>query len=516
MPPYIWIDLTGQIEDLPAPGGGTLQKLMARVGGGGEPALSVAALRSRFERLAGDARVRGVLLHIDCDASPAVYQSLRAEIERFRAAGRRVVAYAERFDPFQYYLACACDAIVMPPSAEWGVIGLAGEAVFFKDLLARLGIGVDVVHVSPYKSAGDSWTRTEFSPEARAQAERLLDARFEELVRGIAGGRGLTPEQTRAWIDAAPLGAREACAAGLIDATLYEDELEGWLAQEGAPAKAGALAYWRDVEGAVCLPTQSVHPRNVGVVAVEGMIVRGQGRRSPIPLPLFGAKTAGSKAVVQALRRAERDESIAAIVLFVNSGGGDALASDLIAREVRRVRAKKPVVAYLSSVAASGGYYVAALAHCIVAQPQAITGSIGVITIKPHARGVLDKLAVHRESLARGANAQLYGLVDPLDARARDAFERSMRRVYDEFKAIVAEGRGLPNDAALEEICSGRVWTAAEARERGLVDELGGFDAALRAAAGRAGLPADGRRIGWRRIEADRRAVLPQKDSRPR
>ncbi len=526
--PYVWVDLRGRIDELPSPGG-RAAALQARLGIGGESSISVHALRGMFERLAGDRRVRGVVLRLDCEAFPAVYESLRTEIQRLRAAGRRVIAYAESLQPFQYYLACACDAIVMPPSAEWGVVGVAGEYLFFKDLLARLGIGVDVVHVSPYKSAGDSWARDGFSPEARAQAESLLDARFGELVRGIADGRGMSQEQVRRWIDEAPLGAREAQEAGLIDAALYEDELESWLAPPPAVAEPGprrwlrrtspppptpptttTLAAWRDVEKSLRIPLVRPHPRCIGVVEVDGMIVRGQGMRSPIPLPILGGSSAGAASVVQALRRAERDESVAAVLLFVNSSGGDALASDLIAREVRRVGEKKPVVAYFSGVAASGGYYVAAPARWIVAQSQTITGSIGVISMKPHTRGAFEKLQVHRESIARGANALLYSLADPLDDRSRAALERGMRRTYDEFKAVVAAGRRLPNDDALEEICGGRVWTGAQAQERGLVDELGGFDVALRAAAAQAGLADDARRVLWRRITPGRQALLPR------
>jgi len=529
LPPWVLIEMRGRIEELPAPGGAAAA-LQARLGLGADGAISVHALRRMFDRLSADRRVRGVVLRMECEASPAVFESLRAEVLRFRESGRRVVAYAESFQPFQYYLACACDAVVMPPSAEWGVVGVAGEYLFFKDLLARLGIGVDVVHVSPYKSAGDSWARDGFSPEARAQAERLLDARFDELVRGIAVGRSMPPEQVRRWIDEAPLGARDAQQAGLIDAALYEDELEAWLfsQQTAAPIVKSvasrrlfrrpreaprSLAGWRDVDGTLLLPALAAAPQVIGVVGVEGMIVRGTGMRSPIPLPIplpiIGGSSAGSTTVVQALRQAERDESVAAIVLFVNSSGGDALASDLIAREVRRVRAKKPVVAYLSGVAASGGYYVAALAHKIVAQSQTITGSIGVITMKPHTRRAFEKLQVHRESIARGANALLYSDADPLDERSRAAFERGMRRVYDDFKAIVSAGRGLPNDEALEEICGGRVWTGAQAKERGLVDLLGGFDAALHSAATQAGVPVDGRGVRWRRISPGRRILLP-------
>ncbi len=381
--------------------------------------------------------------------------------------------------------------------------------------------------VSPYKSAGDAWSRTDFSAESRAQAEWLLDARFDELLRGIAVGRGLSLEQVRACIDRAPLGAREAQQAGLIDAVAYEDEIERRIYPVGAtnlarprrslfrkasPAREAApssIIQWRDAERTLRIPSRVRHSRGIGVIAVEGMIVRGGGLRSPLPLPLFGStSTAGSAAVAQALRRAERDDSIAAVVLFVDSQGGDALASDLIAREVRRLRTKKPVIAYMSGIAASGGYYVAALAQQIIAQPLTITGSIGVISLKPNVRDALERLGLHRESLARGANALMFSDA-ALDARTRGALESSLGRVYGEFKAIVAEGRKRPDDAALEEICSGRVWTGAQAQAHGLVDLLGGFDLAVQTAIECAGLTGTKLRVGWRRIESERQPLLP-------
>lgn len=188
-----------------------------------EPPRNVNTLRRTFEQLANDPRIEGVVLRLDCSASAAIYQSLRGLIADLRAAGKRVVAYAEHFGPMSYYLACACDQIVMPPEAEWSVLGFEREYVFLKDALDWAGMGVEAVRVSPYKSAPDQFTQTDFSAESRAQAEALLDAVYETVVAGVAAGRRLSHETARERIDQAPYRADQAVALGLIDATRYED-----------------------------------------------------------------------------------------------------------------------------------------------------------------------------------------------------------------------------------------------------------------------------------------------------
>ncbi len=542
MPSYVVLSLQGELVELPQPKpdipfGSLLSRFVPIPSG--PP--SAHALRIVLERLAADSRVKGIVLKIGCETSPAVYQGLRAAIQTFRASGKRVVAYAEQFGPFQYYLACACDHILMPPTAEWTVLGFAGEYVFFKDALERIGVGVDVVNVSPFKSAGDQFARNDFSEQSRAQAEWLLDARYDALVRGIADGRALSPERVRELIDSAPYDAPQAAAHGLIDAALYEDELERWLepaavvaparkplrdaafklieklspemakqARDAAQPSSAAWISWADADKAVPLLNHDWHAKRIGVVAVQGLITRGPSRGSPLPLPFIGGSaTAGSASVTQALRRAEKDDHIAAVILFVDSSGGDALASDLIARELQRLNAKKPVVALMSGVAASGGYYVAALARHIIAQPLTITGSIGVISMKPHTQGLYERLSLHRSTLTRGANAAVFTDLEPLDARSRAVFERTIGRVYADFKRVVATGRKLPDDGALEDICGGRVWTGAQARERGLVDEMGGFPDAMRKAAELAAIHMPGKRVGWQLISPPRQGVLP-------
>jgi protease-4 len=481
----------------------------------------VRALRQLFEQLAYDERVRGAVLKINCAASAAVYQSLREALFDFRRSNKRLIAYANQFGPLQYYLACACDEIIMPPSAEWDVLGFYNEYVFLKDAIDRLAIKVDVVNVSPFKSAGEPFVRNDFSAEAREQAEWLLQARFDELVRGIAEGRRLEPEQVEALINRAPFSAPQAVELGLLDKTLYEDELNDYLGAELPPPAPGRLQALigrianRVAKGPTGSHEQPAQTRKacvsigmvkrrlrapfvrytkqaIAVVPVEGLIVPGRSRRLPTPLPFFDDELAGAESIIELLRTAEQDDTIAAVVLFVNSSGGAALASDLIARAVRRLKRKKPVVAYMGSVAASGGYYVAALANSIIAQPLTITGSIGVIALRPYTREAFERIGVHRVPLWRGQRAGLFSDVEPVDDEKRQVLADLVARAYQAFKQLVAEGRSIPVEA-LEPICGGRVWTGAQAQARGLVDVLGSFEAAVAKACALAGLPADRR-----------------------
>ena len=512
-PRYVLITLSGEIAEIP-PQRPPTRIPFVRHFLPPDP-LSVNSLRRVLEQIALDPRVEGVVLKLECVASAAVYQSLRTLLLDFRAHGKRLIAYANAFGPFQYYLACACDQIIMPPSAEWSVIGFLREYLFYKDALERLGVGVDVINVSPYKSAFDQFVRNDFSEESRAQAEWLLNAQYDEVVRGIAEGRKLSPEQVRACIDAAPYGAREALSRGLLDAALYEDELEAYLAPaasevpgkkaEGKPRRA--LELYDEAAGVLLIPYVAYAPKLVGVVRVEGTIMEGRSQSFPLPVPLIGNRFSGAETVVQALRSAAEDERLAALVLYVDSPGGGVLASDLIAREVRKLREKKPVVAYMSGVAASGGYYVSALAQRIVAQPLTITGSIGVISMKPNLQKAEGKLSLHHATLQRGEHAGLYSPALPLNADGYTAVAATIARAYDDFKRLVAEGRRL-NVSDLEPISGGRVWTGAMAREHGLVDELGDFTLALQQARDLAGLPAD-RRVRAVNITPPRKFMLP-------
>lgn len=471
------------------------------------PPISVSSLRGLFDQIAFDPRIEGVVLRIGCVASAAVYQNLRQLVLDLRARGRRVVAWATGFGPFQYYLASACDQIVMPPGAEWAVLGLRREYVFLKDALAQLGLSVDVFNVSPFKSAGDQFTRIDFSEESRAQAEWLLEETWRELLRGIAEGRRLSEARVEALINSAPMSARSAAENGLLDAVLYEDELEAFLSpgSESPPNPAGAkarraappvLGLHSDLRRSIPVPYTRYAGKVIAVIGVEGLIVEGSSQSLPLPLPIpvpfVGEQLAGADTIAQALRRAEQDDAIAAVILHVDSGGGSALASDLIAREVKRVRAKKPVVAYMSGAAASGGYYVSAPANAIIAQSLTLTGSIGVIVLRPNAAGVDARLNLHRAVLQRGGRTGLLSASTPLSDDERDAILASLGRAYDDFKQAVTAGRAI-DAGEIEPLAGGRVWTGRQALERKLVDELGDFSRAVDRARELAGLPAEPR-----------------------
>ena len=438
---------------------------------------SLEGLRRRLESISDDERARGVVLRVsNLDAQWAVLEELRREISRYRERGGRVVAYlADTVDSRTYYLACAADEVLLTPLATLNVTGVRTRVDFLKQGLSRVGVEAEVVAVSPYKSAGDPFVRDDFTREAREQAERLLDRRYEELVGAISAGRRLDPASTRALIDGAPYDARGALAMGLVDGVCYEDELPARLGTDGERAQ---VTEWRTARKALLVPVRRSSRRRVALVSLSGTIARGRSRRLPLPLPLVGGEQAGSESVIAALRTAEKNKRVCAVLFHVDSRGGDALASDVIWREVERIRAKKPVVVLMGNAAASGGYYVSAAANHVVARRNTITGSIGVLLIRPVTADLYRRLGVNPVSVERGARA---GLLDPSRSPSSDeldVLEQSLDYTYREFKDRVSRGRGI-EPPQLEGTAGGRVWTGAEARGLGLVDELGGFREAL-------------------------------------
>ncbi|MFN8501763.1 S49 family peptidase [Kouleothrix sp.] len=461
-----------------------------------EPA-SLHGLRRKFQRIAADPHARGVVLKIDgLAAGWATLQSLRDEIARLRLAGKRVVAYLVSADMAGYHAATAADTLVVPPAVMLNILGVRAEVQFLKDALAKIGVTAEYEAVSPYKSAGEPFVRSDISDENRAQLARIVDARFDGFVRAVAADRGLSEDAVRQAIDAAPLSAPAARERGLIDAVLYEDELEAFLAPERAEntdAKARrrpAITGWGYAARALQLPMARRQRKLVAVVPIEGAIAPGRSRNLPIPIPLIGGAQAGAASVIQALRQAERAARAAAVVLYVNSPGGDVLASDLIWREVLRLRRRKPVVVAMGDVAASGGYYVAAPASAIVAQPGTLTGSIGVFSLRPIVAGLLERAAINTVVLSRGARSGLLSAGLPPTDDERQAQRAVVLHYYADFKQRVSEGRGI-GLAQLEPIAGGRVWLGDEAIERGLADQLGGLPEAVARARELAGLPAD-------------------------
>jgi len=489
--------------------------------------LTMQTVNAVFERMADAGNIKGVLLLLrDLGAGLATLQSLRQSIQRLKNAGKDVIVYTPYLDLPNYYVASAAHAIITPPGTEFGVLGLRSETLFLKDALAHAGIHFDIIQISPYKSAFDQLGKEKMSPEFEAQINWLLDDQYDQLTADMAAGRNMSQEQFKALIDSAPYFAQQAQEHGLIDYVAYEDELATLLQQRLNPAptptveEAGAEP--QPVSSAASSvapqtggpennkerPTAKVitlgqarqvllekyrayHPdRYIGVISLEGNIVMGPSRRPPIdlPIPFIGGDFAGEESIVQLLRRAERSKYMAAFIFLVDSGGGSALASDLITRQIEQLSKKMPVLAYMGNVAASGGYHVSAKCTHIMAQRGTITGSIGVISGRLSNTALLDKLSVNQVTIERGKRAGLYRSNTPLTEEERAVMNAGIQQNYHQFKKIVAAGRDIPIEA-LDPICLGRVWTGQQALGHQLIDSQGDFIDAIHKAAELARLP---------------------------
>ncbi len=448
--------------------------------------LSVEELATTLRALAADPRIPGVVIRLGrLDAGPATLADLREALARVRAAGKRTVVWTPQLDSWHLYLAAACDEIVMPPSGAFEAAGLRAEVLFLKDTLARIGLTADLEALGEYEVAPDAYRRSGMTSPHREMLEWLLESLESEIVEAIGRGRGVSSPEVQAWFDAVPLSADDAMAAGIVDAVAYEDELPSRL--------GGQLVPWAQARRRVLRPRQWHTRGQLGIVSIEGTLVMGKSRRAPTPIPLplpFPSQQAGAETIVSALRAAEAHRRIAAVVLHIDSPGGSALAADLIWRQVTQLQTAKPVVAWLGNQAASGGYYIAAPANWIVAQSGTLTGSIGIWGGKVVAGGLWAKIDATPEVVQRGARAGLYSSLEPFGPDERGAVRAQMAQGYARFKARVAEGRGMTDDQ-VEAIARGQVWTGSQALAHGLVDELGGIEAALDKARDLAGLPPD-------------------------
>jgi protease-4 len=439
--------------------------------------------------------LEGVVLRIEgLETGLSGAFALRQQIAKLRAAGKQVVALLTRLDDTAYYLASAADEICVPESAEFAVHGVALELLFMRDALARFGASIDKLAIAEYKNAADSLVRQEMSEPQRRQYSELLDSFSATFREEVAAARGVTPETVGGWIDAGVTSAGQALQLGMIDRVLYEDEL-----------LSGKHRTWREAGRFVPVARRTSAAGRVAVITLSGTIVTGRSARSPLPLPLIGGERAGSETLLQAFRAAEADRSTAAIVFFVDSGGGSALASDLIWREVARIRKSKPVVAVMGSLAASGGYYVLTHADHVIAAPVTLTGSIGVVAAKPVLEDFHARYGFNSEVIRRGRYSLLSSSRKPFDDGERALVQRLNSEVYERFTARVAAGRGLSREQ-VEELARGRIWSGTAALGKGLVDELGDVELGLRRARELAGLPADAR--SWN-VPAAGRLLLP-------
>ncbi|MCC6746369.1 MAG: signal peptide peptidase SppA [Deltaproteobacteria bacterium] len=435
---------------------------------------SVERVERLVTRLCADRKAAGLVVRVrGLKAGLATLRELRETLLRLRSSGKRLVFLLEEAGTREYVLATVGDELLMPEGALLDLRGMSAEFFYFGGLLRRLGVEVEIGQAGRYKSAAERLARAEMSPASREAMERLLEVLFEEAVVTIAEARRVTVERARELVDLGPYDGPSGVAAGLLDATAFADELPARL----APARGGraqivpAAAYarrlrlrWRPL----------LRPRVIAVLPLQGMIVGGESVRFP-------RRAVGDQTIAAALERLGRTRRVAGVVLHIDSPGGGVTPSELMWRAASSLREKKPVVASLGDVAASGGYYVAVACSHIVAQAETITGSIGVLTGKVSVGPLLRRLGIGWHRIRHGARAALHGVGAPLEEAEREALREQLERTYRRFLQRVADGRKRPaEEVAL--VAEGRVWAGRDAVDRGLVDELGGLARAIEVA----------------------------------
>lgn len=472
---------------------GSLPETAGQLGLFGDIQGNLADFVARLDRIANDKAVSGVVLKIrNPDIGPGKVRELRDSISRVRKAGKRITAQLESAASADYLVACACDEIVMPESGEIMIPGVRAEVMFYKGLLDLVGIQPDMLQVGDFKGAAEPYTRTEMSPEFRRQYAAVLDDLYNQMVDMIAADRKLDPAKVRELIDVGVFLPAEAKAAGLIDEVVYDDELKGrWekkleVEKVNLAENYGKKKVNTDFSGMTGMfelfnlmlgtkPTQrTTSNKKLALIYASGIIMPGDSAAS-----LLAGEVLGSETLVKAIRQASEDKTVVAIVLRVDSPGGSALASDQIWRAIQQC--EKPVVASMGDVAASGGYYISMGCDKVFAESGTITGSIGVVGGKLVLKGLFDKVGLKTDVISRGKNSGILSDTSAFSDSERAVWRKLMEEIYRQFLTKAANGRNM-DLAQLEPLAGGRIWTGRQAKDVGLVDEVGTLRDAVAAA----------------------------------
>ena len=466
------VDLTQGLAE------GPRQDRLLRLLVGGEPTLR--DVLDGIETASGDPRVKVLLARVgDDELGLGKIQELRDAIATFRAKGKFALAFADSFGEFgpgtrPYYLATAFDEIWLQPMGNVGLTGLYAEVPFFKGTLDLLGIAPEFEHREEFKTAMNSLTETKMTPPHREEVHALLASIAGQIIHGISEGRKLPEPEVRDAIDRGPLLADEARQAKLVDHLGYRDEVIAH-ARSRAGSAAQLTGFTTYLDGAGRPHREG---STIALIYGSGLIQRAASSANP----LTESNVMAANEMTRAFRAAVRDPAVRAIIFRIDSPGGSVVASESIWREVVFARERgKPVVVSMGDVAGSGGYYVAAAADKIVAEPATLTGSIGVLAGKLVVSDLFRKLGMSTDSAQIGANAAMYSSTSDFSARAHSRLEAFLDETYKGFKDHVASGRHMTQEE-VEEVAKGRVWSGEDAKARGLVDELGGNAVALRLA----------------------------------
>ncbi|MCX7624919.1 MAG: signal peptide peptidase SppA [Candidatus Sumerlaeaceae bacterium] len=441
-------------------------------------------------RLRDDAAVSTVVLELSAlTVGTATVQELRQAVADLRSAGKDVVAVMNDDSQSAYLLASACNEIVMPPSNALLLVGAKVESYFFKKLLEKIGARAEVIHIGQYKAYGEMFTEDDFTTPARENLRAVVDDAYLQLVEAVAAGRRLTSATVEALVDRGPLTAAEALRAGLVDRLAYREEIldeyrltgrkvvssEDYVSDKRSKSDEANLFALFSALSKGTAPARETRFPAVAVVYAVGPIVPGSSDR----LDLSDAEEIAADDYLKILDEIEKDNGIKGVILRVNSPGGSAFASDVLFRRIVELGKKKPVIASMGDVAASGGYYLAMAANTIIANPMTITGSIGVVGGKIDLGGTYKKLGISKTTIARGRFATLFSETGGFSSEERAVVEKLMRQTYDEFVAKAAAQRKMTT-AALEQLAQGRVYTGVQAQEVHLVDAVGGFATAVK------------------------------------
>jgi protease IV len=444
--------------------------------------LTVADLWKAFQAARTDSRIKAVVLMPGrVDAGWAKLQEIRDGLEQLDRSGKPVFAFLRVPSTREYYLATAASRISMPPEDMLDLKGLRAELTYFRGTLDKIGVQVEIEHAGKYKDYGDMFTRTSMSPETREVLESILDELYTSLVESIAASRKKGAEQVRAMLDEGPFLSKQALDRGLIDGLQYEDEVFSSVERTVGAGRLSRIAV-RDYIRARDETAELAARNRVALVVGEGTITGGRS------VGLDAEASFEASGFIKLLRQVGDDGEIRAVIVRVDSPGGDSFASDEIWREMNRLSKRKPLVVSMSDEAASGGYYISMTGDPVVAYPNTFTGSIGVVFGKANLRGLYEKLGIRKQLLTRGRFAAIDSDYEPLSEAARRKLREGVEDNYRTFVERVATARKRRFEE-VEPLAQGRVWLGTQARRNGLVDELGGLDRAMDLIRQRARIP---------------------------
>lgn len=394
-------------------------------------------------------------------------EELRQDLADFKKSGKPVYAYLQGPGSHEYYLASVADKIFLSPDDMLDVKGFHLQEMYFKGTLEKLGVGVQVDHIGRFKDAGDIFTRSNMSPESREVLNQVLDQIYSDFCATTGASRHKSADDMKALLDMGPFLAAQAKATGLVDELGYEDEVYADLKKKTGVAdlnKTKIQAYFRAAPGS---------GDRLAMLVGEGDILRGNLNDSP-----GDGNTLSSASFIKLVRQLRNDHSVKGVLLRIDSPGGDAVASDEILHELKLLAGAKPVVISMSDVAASGGYFISLTGSPVLSYPDTLTGSIGVLYVRPNIKGFLDKIGISEDAISRGKLSDMDSLTEPLSDAAQQKLHESISATYRSFVTKVAGSRKKTYDQ-IDALAQGRVWMGAQAQQNGLVDQLGGLDQAV-------------------------------------